>query len=189
LLDPPTAQAAEAHVFRRLRLTGRYAADRQFLLDGMTHDGTAGYHVLTPFRPQNSERWLLVNRGWIEANPDRSVLPEVVVDEELRTIEGRIARLPRPGIRLGDARAPDLPPAAVTVVLYPTVDELAAHLSRPVHDYQLLLDARGPHGFERDWELPQGGVWRHRAYALQWLLFAVVLAALSYRVWRRQEER
>ncbi|MDE0244736.1 MAG: SURF1 family protein, partial [Gammaproteobacteria bacterium] len=32
----------------RVRLIGRYLADRQVLLDNMTHEGMRGYHVLTP---------------------------------------------------------------------------------------------------------------------------------------------
>ena len=50
--------------FRRVRLEGRFAHDRELQLYGRSHRGVAGVHVLTPLvRPQGAA--VLVDRGWV----------------------------------------------------------------------------------------------------------------------------
>jgi len=158
--------------FRRLEVNGRYAPDRQFLLDDRVHDGVAGYEVLTPFPLVDDPRVLLVNRGWVPADPDRRVLPDVRVDSVPRRVTGRAERLPRPGLRLG-ATLPGEATSPVAVVLYPTAAELATLAREPLLDYELLLDADEPAGFVRDWRAPGLAPERHLAYAGQWFLFAL----------------
>ena len=83
---------------RRVRLTGRYEADRQVLLDSMTHEGLRGYHVLTPLR--TGAGMVLVNRGFVAGAPDRSQLPDIAVGEQRREITGMAAPYFRRGMRL-----------------------------------------------------------------------------------------
>ncbi|MBT8423056.1 MAG: SURF1 family protein, partial [Gammaproteobacteria bacterium] len=75
-------EAAQALRFRQVRLTGRYQPDRQILLDNMTAAGRSGYQVLTPF--VTGQGTVLINRGWVPADPDRAVLPAVPVDDDMR---------------------------------------------------------------------------------------------------------
>ena len=49
------------HRYRWMELRGRYSSSKQLLLDSMTYQGQAGYHVLTPFLPMNGSRWVLVD--------------------------------------------------------------------------------------------------------------------------------
>jgi surfeit locus 1 family protein len=187
LADLPADLGGEALRFRRVQVRGSYAPERQFLLDNMVHDGVVGYQVLTPFRPRGEDRWLLVNRGWLRAGPDRSVLPDVRIGSAERTLSGRIERLPRPGLRL-DAAPADFTAASLAVLSYPTAAELAASLRQPLFDYQVLLDATEADGYLRAWVAPGVGPERNIVYAGQWLLLgggavaaAVVIAAKSAR--------
>lgn len=102
---------------------------------------------------------------------------------------GRLERLPRPGLRVGEA----IPPTAgadVSVVEFPTADELAAAAGHPFYDYQLLLDAEEPGGFDRDWQPPGPAPERNLVYAGQWLLLAAGAAGAAIviltRQWRRK---
>jgi surfeit locus 1 family protein len=171
-LERAPAALTEELRFRRLAVAGNYEVERQFLLDNQVRDGVAGYEVLTPFRIAADDRWLLVNRGWVAADPDRSVLPNVVVDAVAREISGRLERLPRAGIRLGDTPAAQ-PRGDLVVVVYPTAQELGALAREPLLDYQLLLDDAAPDGFARGWRAPGLGPERHLGYAGQWFLFAI----------------
>ena len=174
--DEPALDAAPAELtddlrFRRLAVSGRYVAEPQFLLDNRVHEGVAGYEVLTAFELTDG-RTLLVNRGWVEANPDRSVLPDVRVDADERTVLGQLDRLPRAGLRLGTS----LPAAAgesVIVVVYPSAAELGAALRAPLLDYVLALDDGEPDSFVRNAEPAVLSPERHLAYAGQWLLFGL----------------
>lgn len=171
VLAEPPSELTDAERFQRLEVQGSYAAETQFLLDNMLHDGMAGYHVLTPLELGGSRRWLIVNRGWVPAG-DRSQLPNVHVTGEQRTVVGRLERLPKPGLRLG----PSLPAerqVGATLVQYPTAAELGERLGERVYDYQLLLAPAEPDGFVRDWSAPVLPPARHLAYAGQWLVFAL----------------
>jgi surfeit locus 1 family protein len=172
--------------FRRVSVAGAYVAEPQFLLDNMLHDGVAGYHVLTALRVAGRREHVLVNRGWVPLGRDRSVLPDVAVATDARTVTGRLERLPRPGLRLGKQGAER---SDATVVLqYPTAAELEARLGAPLYDYQLLLDAGAPDGYARDWRAPGLKPEQHLSYAGQWLALslgslaaAVVMAVRTVR--------
>jgi len=171
-LPEPPAVLGESERFRRLEVRGEYVAAPQFLQDNMLHAGVAGYHVLTPVRLEGGSRWLLVNRGWIGTGADRGVLPDVSVDAGVRTLSGRLERLPRPGVRLGQAVTPGAVAASVAVVQYPTVADLEVALGKPLFDYQLLLDPAAADGYVREWRAPGVGPERNLSYAGQWLLLA-----------------
>ena len=46
-------------------LAGEYINDKSFLLVPQSYNGQLGFGVITPFRLQNSNRIVLVDRGWI----------------------------------------------------------------------------------------------------------------------------
>ena len=176
------------HRFRRVELTGRYDPQHQILLDSIVADGRNGYQVLTPF--QTEEQTLLVNRGWLAADTDRSILPNIDVDSEPRTIVARINRLPVPGMIL------DAPTVEATEwprrMLYPTRDQIVAALGTPVPDFQLLLGADQGGGYLRDWKAVEVGPQKHYGYAFQWFSFAI-LALIFYVIlnvrWNRQHKK
>ena len=172
---------AEALRFRGFSLTGRYLPERQFLLDNMTDGGSSGYQVLTPF--QTGDRLVLVNRGWVAANADRSLLPSIAVGGETRTIVGRLNDFPAPGLRLEQ-------PANINQqwprrLLFPTAEQLEAALGVELPGYQLQLDPGEPDGYLRRWQAVDSGPEKHLGYAFQWFSFAV-LACIFYLLLMRQ---
>jgi len=167
--------------YERLQLSGRFLSSRQVLLDWVTHAGRVGYQVLTPFLPSGSEQWIVVNRGWIGAAPDRTELPVLDVAEHERTIVGQIDALPRPGLRLDvpvETRSASWPRA----LLFPNFDDLEAELELPLVNYQLLLAADQPDGFIREWQPRSITPERHQGYALQWFSLAAALVAITVAV-------
>jgi surfeit locus 1 family protein len=170
LTAPPRA-LDEGMRYRRLAVAGELVESPQFLLDNMLHEGVAGYHVLTVLRVPDLRERVLVNRGWVAAGGDRTVLPDVAVSAAARRVSGRLERLPRPGVRLG-AVASETRGAAV-VLQFPTAADVAAILGEPVLDYQLLLDPAEPDGYVRQWQAPGLPPERHWSYAGQWLALAL----------------
>lgn len=169
------SDAATGFRYRALQLTGAYAADHQLLLDNISHERQPGYQVLTPFT--TPEGTVLVNRGWVPANGDRRVLPDIRVGSEAREVIGRLERLPRPGIELpAVAPPPDAPwPRRL---LFPTSAQASAQLGVPLRDYQLLLDPAAPDGYVRDWRPGGMGPDRHMAYAVQWFGLALTVIVI-----------
>ena len=181
LTAPVNDQQFEENRYRRLQLRGRYDGSQQLLLDNMTHEGQAGYHVLTLFRPEGAARWLVVNRGWVRAAPDRRVLPEITVNEAVREIRGRIDTLPRPGLTL-EAAVAEEEATWPQVVFFPSIDELEARLGKPLFRYQLWLDEEYPDGFVRAWAPRTMTPDQHIGYAIQWFGLASVLVVMAVAV-------
>jgi Uncharacterized conserved protein len=92
--------------YRQVSVTGRYDAAHQFLIDNQISGGKAGYFVLTPFVVSGGSKAILVNRGWIPLNQDRSILPELQINNPEATITGRINDFPSVGIKLAGAEIP-----------------------------------------------------------------------------------
>ena len=175
---------AGAMRFRRVALRGRYVPERQVLLENMTDGGRNGYQVLTLFRSGN--RHVLVNRGWLPADADRSKLPYISVDGEERTVTARINDYPAPGIRL-DAPAGESS-GWPRRMLFPTAIQLEQALGVELPAYQLQLAAGEPDGYLREWRAVASGPEKHLGYAFQWFSFAG-LACIFYLIlmfqWRR----
>jgi surfeit locus 1 family protein len=177
--------------YRSIEIAGQYAGERQFLLDHAVLGGVVGYYVLTPFVPSDGGPWLIVNRGWVRADPDRRVLPDVGVDTGRRRVTGVLDTLPAPGLRLGGR--PELEIGAPLAVLsFPSIGELEQMLRQRLFGYQLLLDAQQPEGYARDFPGAALEPERHVAYAAQWWLFASIAAGaagmIGWRLLRRRVE-
>lgn len=74
--------------YREVEIRGEFANDKTILLDNKTHQGRAGYHVITPIKILNSTLYVPINRGWIELGRDRLTLPKIPLIEGEVTIIG-----------------------------------------------------------------------------------------------------
>jgi surfeit locus 1 family protein len=170
------ATPVELPRYQRVTVAGHYDPARQVLLDNMpSSTGQAGYRVLTPLRPADGGPLVIVDRGWVPLGADRCQRPDVAVGGEPRAVTGRLDGLPVPGLRLGEARAPDA--AGWPLVLnFPVTADLEAALGEPVEARIVLLDADQPDGYQRVWRPSLGfPPERHLGYAIQWLALALVV--------------
>lgn len=160
------------------RAVGRYVTEHQILLDGQTRGRTPGYHVWTPLALEDGGA-IIVDRGWIEADPHRERLPDIGVDDSPRRVTGLWRPIPKPGLRLAP-NACDGP--FPRVVNYPDAAELACIVGSAVAPGVLLLDPSAVDGYTREWQLPDPlPPSRHYGYAAQWFAFAATLLFLFFR--------
>lgn len=177
----------EPPLYEHIRATGRFLGERQFLIDNIVQDGRLGFYVITPLELDSRQPLLLVNRGWLPRRPDGG-LPDVGITSEPYTIDGRAGQLPRVGLRPG--KALDADGGWPRTATYPTLDELATALQRPVLPYVMLADPDPASGFVRRWEPQQPGPSRNIGYAFQWFALAtavVVITVVVYRKGRAQQ--
>jgi surfeit locus 1 family protein len=174
--------------FQRVRVRGHFDTAHQFLLDNRTHDGRAGYEVLTPLDRVDGAT-LLVNRGWVPFSGFREQLPDVsFAAAPLDEVVGRVDELPSEGLQSGRS-APDASGSWPKVTTYPHAAELSAALGRAVESRVLLLDPHATNGYVRDWQPPGLPAIRHWSYAVQWWAFAVLAAALWLILGFRRNDR
>jgi len=174
--------------YKKVQATGHYDQAHQFLIDNQISAGKPGYFVLTPFVLQGETKAILVNRGWVPLNQDRSVLPDLQIKNHQAAIRGRINRFPSVGIKLAGAEIPTEGWPSVLQVVDSQV--LAKKLAYSLFPFQIELDKELPEGFKREWQtttimLPE----QHTAYAIQWfaLAFALTLLFIWYSCKRNDE--
>ncbi|MCW8905738.1 MAG: SURF1 family protein [Sedimenticola sp.] len=164
VLDRPLS-AGEA-AFRSFIAQGEFIADGQVLIANRKHLGKNGFHVITPLRIDNSNRILLVNRGWVAAERNR---PPVVETPTGRvTLTGEATTPSPPAIELEfDTHQSNIWP-------YLTLPNYRAWSGRETLPFILLLSPDSAHGFVRAWEQARPGPGMHLGYAVQWFAFAFV---------------
>ena len=163
--------------YKKVQVTGHYDQAHQFLIDNQISAGKVGYFVLTPFVLQGETKAVLVNRGWVPLDKNRSVLPDVQIKNEEAIVKGRINLFPGVGIKLAGAEIPTEGWPSVVQVIDSQV--LAKKLDYSLFLFQLELDKDLPEGFKREWQtttvmLPE----QHTAYAMQWFALAFTLTLL-----------
>ncbi|MEE9494566.1 MAG: SURF1 family protein [Gammaproteobacteria bacterium] len=161
----------EELAYQMARSQGHYDSQQQLLLDNRTHDGQAGYHVVTPLRLADGSA-VLVNRGWVSLGRDRAQLPDVSVNEAGRQVVGRIKPLQADVFRLGEELLRERWPYRVQHI---DVETISAELGYPVMPFVLLLASDQADGFVRDWKPLTFGPERNQGYAVQWFGLAVAL--------------
>lgn len=163
--------------YREVQVSGHYDQAHQYLIDNQILNGQAGYFVMTPFKLDNSNHVVLINRGWVALNKDRRILPELSVNNEQAVITGRINHFPVVGIRLKGAEIPtESWPSVVQVV---DSEILSKKLGYSIMPFQIELAVEMSDGYTRDWRtntiMPPE---KHVAYAVQWFGLAVTLTVL-----------
>ena len=159
---------------------GRYDSDHQLLLDNRTHEGRAGYQVLTPFIMRDSEVAVLVNRGWLAMGDSRDQLPDIAVGEIQRTIVGRLKTPPVEVFMLGEEEPRQRWPYRIQRIEFQALSE---QLQRTLLPFVLLSDKEEPDGYLRNWQPLAGfGPERNVGYAVQWFGLAAALVIIYFTV-------
>ena len=179
LIDSNTADQPTVLRYREATVQGHYDIERQFLIDNQVVKGKPGYFVMTPFKINQSDQAVLVNRGWVALNLDRLKLPEISLKQVATQISGRINHFPSVGIKLPGAEIPtETWPSVVQVV---DVKILSKKLGYALLHFQLELHQDMPDGFVREWKtdtvMPPE---KHIAYAVQWFGLALTLTFLFF---------
>lgn len=163
--------------YKRAVAFGHYDGAHQILIDNQVAEGRSGYFVLTPFILNEGHKAVLVNRGWIQANQDRKILPDIAIQKNQTQVTGRLNHFPSVGIKLAGADQPTEGWPAVVQVADSAI--LSARLGYPVFPFMLELDRQAPEGYRREWHetrvMPPE---QHVAYAMQWFGLAAALALL-----------
>ncbi len=163
--------------YRKITVSGEYDVDHQYLIDNQIVNGQAGYFVLTPLKIADSDKAVLINRGWLALNKDRRILPELPITKLKTMINGRINNFPVVGIRLQGAEIPTKSWPSVVQLVDSQV--LAEKLGYALLPFQIELAADMDEGFVREWKKntlisPE----KHIGYAVQWFGLAITLTVL-----------
>ncbi len=166
-------------LYRRIRLTGEFAAGHQVYLDNRLHQGRAGYHVIAPLRLERGGV-VLVNRGWLAGDPDRRNTPYARVVPGKQVLEGILLRARSRYFELGANTVQG------TVWQNLDLERYRGFYARNLPDWLLLQTNESGDGLVRAWPRPDTGVDKHISYAGQWYALSVTSLVLTLiHLWRR----
>ena len=171
----PRPRDLEGLRYHSIQASGSFEQVRQFLLDNRTHDGRAGYHVLTPLR-LDAEFGVIINRGWVPVGPDRAALPDIGAPAGKVFLTGKLFPPPKVFL-LGSSGYQD--GGWPLVVQSVEIKEMETLLGYRLLDSLVMMNPERPGGYVREWH-PYYGITpsRHRAYAFQWFALGTALVVI-----------
>ena len=168
-------------LWHRAVIRGSYSAQYHFLLDNQVLGAQTGYFVYTPFRLDAEPLWVLINRGWVSAGPDRRQVPRVETPEGVLEIQGMLREPFRSGLLLGEDRFERISTTSQRVQRL-DIERIADYTGLTFLPYIVRLDTNEPYGFKREWRMPGSGKERHLGYAFQWFALAAALLVIYFAV-------
>ncbi|MBI2795736.1 MAG: SURF1 family protein [Gemmatimonadetes bacterium] len=168
--------------YRRVRLTGTYDQQHEFVLTGRTRRGSPGVFFVTPLRREGNDTAVLVNRGWVYSANAKDVA------DPSRWRTGAVANVPAwvdtwplggSGPVVVEGKRPAGAPVPVRRLDLPA---LARLLPYPIEPYYAVLVGDTSAAADTTHPVPiplpafdnEGS---HKSYAIQWFFFALLALA------------
>jgi|TARA_B100001094_G_scaffold90045_1_gene86134 surfeit locus 1 family protein len=101
LTKKPSYLEIDSKKWDRVFVEGKWNSSKQILIDNVIHRGISGFKVLTPLKIKNSEKTILVDRGWIKRERSRETIPDIKVPEDTVMVSG-ILESPELGLVLSE---------------------------------------------------------------------------------------
>ena len=172
--------------YYKVKLTGKFLSEPQFLLDNKIRNSQAGFEVIQAFKAQN--RIILVNRGWIPLPRLRADLPEVPTPEGQQNIVGEV-NLPSEAIVL---REDVLPTDDISQLVIQAIDMTKLTEYFASKDYRIepwIVRQEGDDRFfTRTWVNVSMPPERHTSYAVTWFGLAIALIIIYIAAASKREE-
>jgi surfeit locus 1 family protein len=159
---------------RQVEALGTFEASHMVLLDNRVRRGVAGYHVVMPLKLADGTRYVLVNRGWIAASPDRSRLPDVKTPLGTVLVSGRAV--------VPSKRFLELSAQVTTGRVWQnlTLERYRDAVPIAIQPFVIQQESEGApdDGLIREWEPPDVGLAKHYGYAFQWFALSALILVL-----------
>lgn len=186
---PPSVDEPEIWKYRHVVVRGEYVPRYQILLDNQVQNERVGYHVITPLKIEGSDRYVLINRGWIAAEANHSDLPAVSTPQGSQQVVGQVWV---PAKNYYSLETPEQKNDTQWQPLWQNLDmqRYASIVPFAVSPLVIRLDSDSQAGgFSRDWPAPAERITTHIGYAYQWYGFAVAAFIIYLVVSFRKRDR
>ena len=182
-LNNETIQMPIKDIIRhRVSMRGESLNDKNIILDNQILQEKAGFLIYTPFKILDSNKVILINRGWYPLSNSRKDIPNIPPIKEIQTIEGEISQMPSSGISLGKVITEKLDESSFRLqkMDYEVLSSLISKdlmryvvkLKNPIFDKTYVLDSGMP--------VPDSD--KNYGYAFQWFAMAFTLFIIFIRL-------
>jgi surfeit locus 1 family protein len=169
-------------IWHHVKISGEFLNDKNIILDNQVIQEKAGFQIYTPFKILDSNRTILVNRGWYPLSNSRNDVPNISPIKGVQAIEGEINQIPSSGITLGKIVTEKLDESSFRLqrmdyeVLCSLIDKdlvkYVVKLKKPIFDKTYIIDSSMP--------VPDSD--KNYGYAFQWFAMAFTLFIIFIRL-------
>jgi len=173
--------------FRRIRFFGRFDDSKFWLIEGKTYQGKVGYHVVMAVQLQDSyldepvdsdsliDKWVLVNRGWIESGVYRDEQPVFTTPAGIVEIRGNLI-LPSQALFVESkaSQTRDWPKKVLDIQTH----RMSQEYEKVFLDKVVQIDPENVYALAAFWPRVNIMPEKHHAYAFQWFAMAFALFIL-----------
>lgn len=175
-LSELAAEPAEALAYRRVHLRGEFLSGYYLLLDNRMYRGRYGNEVVGLFRLADTQRLVLVNRGWVASDPARLTLPDVPEPAGVSSVTGHLYVSPGTPYLLAEQQLAPPWPVRIQAVDMQALQPLVATVSdAELYRWLVRIDPNEPAALTADWPVVNASPEKHQGYAVQWFTMAAVL--------------
>lgn len=167
------SELGEFDNYRPVSARGRFDQQRYLLLDNRIQQGQFGYEVIALLQLQDG-RWLLVDRGWVQADPSRRELPALTLPEGVVALSGELYRSTEKPFSLGEPQLVDHWPRRQQWLDVGALQQEIEGLLPTV----LQLNDQSPAALRIQRTVVNVSPEKHVGYAVQWFAMAVALAII-----------
>jgi len=176
-----------------VKLKGELVPDSYLLLDNRIVGGRYGNEVAALLDLGNGTS-VLVNRGWVKADPGRLTMPDVPQPGGKQSAQGHVYVAPGDPYLLAEQTFEGSWPMTVQALeMQKLVPIVFARTGTRLFPYPVRLNAGESLALDIDWQVVNVRPEKHRGYAVQWFAMAAVLALLfclrSTNVWQLISKR
>lgn len=169
--------------YKKVKVTGHYQTKYQILLDNQVENERVGFHVITPLRIDNTNQYVLVDRGWLLGKDRHTDLPVFDTPSNKLDVIGQVW-LPSAKIftlENNSVASLDKTQLSAWAPVWQNMDMTKYKKSAPIQILPVVirLDPTSPAaGFVRNWQIPSDKIATNLGYAYQWFGFAFATLAI-----------
>ena len=159
-------------IHRVTKLRGSWVSTKTVFLDNRQMNAKPGFYVVTPLLIENSQRSVMVQRGWVARNfMDRASVPPVPTPTGMVEIEGRISPPPSKLYQLGEPE---------TGVIRQNLDVAAFQVETGLAllPVSMVQTSAAKDGLLRDWPVVASSASKNYGYAFQWAGLSLLITLL-----------
>jgi surfeit locus 1 family protein len=175
-LDSANAQLLQ---YLPVQLSGHFLSAKYFLLDNRIHRGQFGNEVLAVFKLRDSGEAVLVNRGWIAADPSRRQEPTIPEVDGPVLITGHVYVSPGEPYLLADTALESGWPKRIQAIEMDKFEAVVKqNMGVALFPHAVRIDSDSAAALTVDWQVVNVSPEKHTGYAVQWFTMAAALFIL-----------
>ena len=159
----------ETAVFRKIQVSGQYVPDKAILLDNKVRRGVPGYEIVAPLKISGSDRYVLIDRGWIRGDGNRADQSMMRLPQGIVMVSGTAVLPGRGALELSKDVVEGRIWQNLNLARFRELQQL------DVLGFVVQEQSGGDDGLSRDWPQPGFGIEMHESYTGQWLLFSALI--------------